>query len=94
MSDDTNTPAATPPAQEPNRPSHIAYSVRQDSEGNSHSNRIGAAFEHTDKAGFTVQLSAPPVDGRVMLRAPRERLENKRSGERSAQPGHDQAHEK
>jgi hypothetical protein len=94
MSDDTNTPADAPAAKQPNRPSHIAYSVRQDSSGTSHSNRIGAAFEHKDKGGYTVHLSATPVDGRVMLRTPRERLEDQRSDQQPSQVDRDQSHEK
>ena len=82
------------PQQAAQRPSHIAYSVRQNADGNSYSNRIGAAFEHKDKAGYTIDLVATPVDGRVMLRTPRERLDDKRADERPEPSDRDQGHEK
>ena len=33
---------------------------------------IGAAFEHADKKGLNVVLQALPVDGRVVLRVPKD----------------------
>lgn len=62
------------------RPSHIAYSVREGSDGNAYFNRVGSAFAHKDGQGFNVELEATPVNGRVTLRTPKERLEEKRSG--------------
>ncbi|OLF71423.1 hypothetical protein AWH62_12820 [Maricaulis sp. W15] len=64
------------------RPTHHAFSVREDADGNSHFNRIGAAFRHKDAKGYTIDLSATPVDGRVVLRSPLERLDAQRQGER------------
>lgn len=55
-----------------NRPTHIAYSVRDyEKNGTPESGwtRIGAAWQHRDGEGFDIQLDALPVTGRVTLRA-------------------------
>lgn len=94
MSEDTSKPKEGREASEDSkRPSHYAYSVRQDKEGNAHFNRIGAAFSHKDSKGFTVELDAMPVDGRVTLRSPQDRLEAKRRGERTGPQDRDQDRE-
>jgi hypothetical protein len=94
MSEETGKPKEGRAAsEEAKRPSHYAYSVRQDKEGNAHFNRIGAAFCHKDSKGFTVELDAMPVDGRVTLRSPQDRLEAKRRGERVAPEDRDQDRE-
>lgn len=62
----------------PKRPSHIAYQVREGKEGQSYFNRVGSAFAHKDGEGFTVALDAVPVDGRITLRTPQERLDERR----------------
>ena len=59
----------------PKGPSHIAYQVNETEDGKSFFNRVGSAFPHRDGQGFNVLLNAVPVDGRVTLRTPRERLE-------------------
>ncbi|MBL4617740.1 MAG: hypothetical protein JKY46_08585 [Robiginitomaculum sp.] len=102
MSDEKQTtPQAAPPEQEqaqeqsksePSRPSHIAYTVRQGNEGQSYFNRVGSAFEHKDKQGFNLQLDSLPVDGRITLRTPRERLDAKRNNEVSARTDQDRGH--
>jgi hypothetical protein len=33
---------------------------------------IGAAFSHQDGSGFNIVLQALPIDGKIVLRAPRE----------------------
>ena len=63
------------------RPSHIAYSVREGKEGKAFFNRVGSAFQHKDGNGFDVALDATPVNGRITLRTPKERLDAKRNGE-------------
>lgn len=77
------------------RPSYIAYQVRdgEDRDGKEQSffNRIGAAFEHNDHEGHTIELGALPVDGRVVLRAPKERLDEMRTPEGQQQDGERQA---
>jgi hypothetical protein len=35
--------------------------------------KVGVAFEHKDGKGFEVVLEAFPVDGRITLRAPKEK---------------------
>ena len=34
--------------------------------------KIGAAFEHKDDKGFNIVLQALPIDGRLVLREPKE----------------------
>ena len=65
--------------QKPKRPSHYAYQVNEGQDGKSYFNRIGAAFEHKDGQGFNVVLDAHPVDGRLTLRTPQERMQEMRS---------------
>ncbi len=67
-------------ADEPKRPSHIAYHVRDGQDGKSFFNRVGSAFPHKDGEGFNVILDAVPVDGNVTLRTPKERVEEMRNG--------------
>ena len=63
----------------PKRPSFGAFQVKDGPEGQSYFNRIGSAFAHKDGQGHTVQLDAVPVDGRVILRTPQERVTDTRS---------------
>tara|TARA_R110002096_G_scaffold126009_2_gene272406 strand:- start:4236 stop:4523 length:288 start_codon:yes stop_codon:yes gene_type:complete len=94
MSEDTGKPKeGRESSEDTKRPSHYAYSVRQDKEGNAHYNRIGAAFRHKDAKGFTIDLSATPIDGRVTLRTPLDRLEAKLRGERTGPQDRDQDRE-
>jgi hypothetical protein len=59
---------ATPKTTGPKPPTHIAYQV-QDREGQKASwQRISGAWAHTDGCGFTLQLAAMPLDGRITLR--------------------------
>ena len=66
-------------------PSHIAYHVRDGEDGKSFFNRVGSAFEHKDGQGYNVLLDSVPVDGRVTLRTPKERLEAMKEGESERQ---------
>lgn len=63
-----------------NRPSHFAYHVRESEDGKAFFNRVGSAFAHKDGNGFNVVLDSVPVDGRVTLRTPTERLRSAREG--------------
>ena len=56
-------------------PSYIAYQVRDRDGQNGFWTRIGAAFAHTDGKGFTIQIAAVPLDGRITLRFPTEEKE-------------------
>ncbi|MEQ1735844.1 MAG: hypothetical protein ABL886_05530 [Rhodoglobus sp.] len=62
MSD--NTPTATAGKA----PSHVAYQGRGRDGKKSIWTRIGSAWPHTDGQGFSEQLDAVPLDGRVSLR--------------------------
>jgi len=59
MSDNT----ATKPAGK--SPSHVAWHVRESSNGKSFWTRVGAAWTNKD-GGFTVQLDCVPLDGRLV----------------------------
>jgi hypothetical protein len=58
-----------------NTPTHIAYSVRDREGAKSVWTRIGAVWKHGDGKGFTLQLEAVPLDGRVTLRVASEKKE-------------------
>ena len=49
------------------KPTHVLYSVQGEGE-NSHWTRIGAAWAHNDGKGFSIQIDAVPLDGRITLR--------------------------
>jgi hypothetical protein len=55
-----------------NAPTHAAYHIREVNEGKDFWTRIGSAWTHKDGKGFTVQLDALPVDGRLTLRQSEE----------------------
>lgn len=57
--------------QESKRPDFTAYIVREQN-GASFWDRIGAAWQHKDKEGFTLQLHALPPNGRIVIRARKE----------------------
>ena len=58
------------------QPTYIAYQVRDRGEGEKgFFTRIGAAWAHGDGNGFSIQLDAIPLDGRVVLRIPSEKKE-------------------
>ena len=65
--------------RQPRRPSHFAYQVNEGQEGKSYFNKVGAAFAHRDGQGYNVVLDSVPVDGRVTLRTPQERIEELRN---------------
>lgn len=73
---------------EKKRPSFDAFHVKDGPEDKSYFNRIGAAFPHKDGEGHTITLDAVPVDGRIVLRSPKERLEEAKS--KSGQRQHDE----
>ena len=51
-------------------PSHIAYQVREGKGEQSYWDKIGVAWSNKD-GGFTVQLHALPLDGRIVLTKPK-----------------------
>jgi hypothetical protein len=49
-------------------PTHIAYSIRERDGGRGFWTRIGVAWIHGDKNGFSIQIDSVPLDGRITLR--------------------------
>lgn len=59
--------------RESKAPSFIAYHVADKSEDKSFWTRIGAAWEHEDGKGLSLQLDLVPMGGgRIVLRVPSE----------------------
>jgi hypothetical protein len=57
-------------------PQLIAYHVAERGDDKSYWTRIGAAWDHDDGKGLTLQLDLLPVDGgRIVLRVPSEAAE-------------------
>lgn len=57
------------------KPAYIAYTVTENGEDEDREDywtKIGAAFPHHDGNGFNIALDALPVNGRIVLRRPRE----------------------
>jgi hypothetical protein len=64
--------------REPKAPAFIAYAVTEKGEDKSFWTRIGAAWDHEDGKGLTLQLDLVPLNGgRVVLRTPSEATEEK-----------------
>mgnify|MGYP003627031321 CR=1 FL=1 len=76
------------------RPSHLAYQVSDRGEGDAYFNRIGAAWPHKDQQGYNIQLESTPVDGRITLRTPQERIDELRNEPEQSQTKPDQGHER
>jgi hypothetical protein len=56
------------------KPTHLAYTVRKTDKGNFYT-RIGAVFAHGKGGGFSIQLSALPLDGNIVCFPPKEKPE-------------------
>lgn len=54
-----------------NAPDFIAWHITE-KDDKSYWHRIGASWKHKDRKGFTLQLEIVPINGRIVLRAPRE----------------------
>ena len=54
-----------------NAPDYIAWHVIEKSD-KSYWTKVGAAWSHKDDKGFTLQLETCPINGRIVLRLPRE----------------------
>jgi len=53
------------------KPTHNAYIVKETDEQNPNIwTKIGVAFAHSDKKGFSILLNALPVGGQITLRIP------------------------
>ena len=57
------------------RPSHAVYVVQGDGEA-SRWVRIGAAWPNKDGNGFSMQLDAAPILGRIVMRAAKDQVED------------------
>lgn len=68
--------------QHPKAPSFEAFSVTEGKDDKSYFTKIGASFEHKDGEGHSVELNALPTNGRIVLRTPRERLEEARQDDK------------
>lgn len=55
-----------------NRPSHRAYAI-SGPEDHQVWTEIGALWPHQDAKGFNLDLTALPVDGRIVIRVPQPR---------------------
>jgi len=54
------------------KPTLIAYAVKNRGKGKTAIwTKIGAAWPHHDKPGFSIELDAMPVDGRLVLIEPK-----------------------
>jgi hypothetical protein len=53
-------------------PTHIAYQVQDREDQKAIWNRCGAAWQHEDREGFTIQLDLMPLNGRIILRAAKD----------------------
>lgn len=63
MSDETRTDHSK------KHPSHIAYQVRDGKDGQkSRWTEVGVAWATKDAKGYTIQLNAVPLDGKIVLR--------------------------
>lgn len=80
MSDDT---------RKSKQPSHHAFQVKE-VDDKSYFNRVGVAFEHKDRKGFNIQLDSMPVNGRITLRTPKERLDEGHEPRREQEREHEQ----
>ena len=54
------------------KPSYTAYTVHKREGQDDFWVAIGAAFMHQDGDGFNVVLQALPIDGRIVLRLPKQ----------------------
>jgi len=54
-------------------PTLVAFHVRENKSGKGKNfwTRIGAAWPHEDGEGFNVQIDVLPIDGKIVLRAPK-----------------------
>lgn len=59
------------------RPTHIAYHPRE-GENKSYFNRIGSLWPHKDGEGYNMRLDSIPVDGRIVIRTAKDRLNDMR----------------
>ncbi len=54
-----------------NAPNFIAWHVTEKGD-NSFWHRVGAAWYHRDKKGLSLQLEVVPINGKIVLREPKQ----------------------
>jgi hypothetical protein len=68
-----------------NKPTLLAYTVKNRGKGQKAIwTRIGAAWPHNSGAGFSIELEALPVDGRLVLIPPKADEADASTGEADA----------
>lgn len=78
MARSTTTKQGNSKSRETKPPAFIAWHVTEKKQSKSFWTRIGAAWDHDDGRGFTLQLDLIPVTGgRIVLREPSEATEEK-----------------
>ena len=60
--------------QKDTRPSHAVYTVEGQGK-TSYWTKIGAAWAHESGEGFNIQLTALPLDGRLVVRKPKPKAD-------------------
>ena len=79
----TLAPQDNQPKTSGKKPSFLVYSVTTGKgKTNAFWSRIGAAFAHKDGEGFDITLAALPIDGRLVLRSPKAKLEGEEGAPR------------
>jgi hypothetical protein len=70
------------------QPAFTAFAVTKRGEGQDDWwTNIGAAFPHGDGQGYNIVLQTIPLDGKIVLRPPKERSDESGSAERDTQRG-------
>lgn len=72
-----------------NRPDAEAFHVREGvgDDAKSYFNRIGAVWDHKDGEGSTVQLDTIPLDGKIVIRKIKDRIQETKENARDGQNG-------
>ncbi|WP_292530863.1 hypothetical protein [Methylocystis sp.] len=68
------------------QPAYRAYTVVKREGADDYWLPIGAAFEHADGGGLNVVLQALPIDGRIVLRVPKDDDPPAEQGSRQPRP--------
>lgn len=53
-------------------PTHELFTLKDNAKGKAFWTKIGAAWPHKDGKGFDLSLNAIPLDGRIVMREPKE----------------------
>jgi hypothetical protein len=69
--------------QEHRAPTYQAYTVIKREGQDDFWLNVGAAFEHADGKGLNVILQALPIDGKIVLRPPKDKDEHADDNERT-----------